>query len=82
MPDIRSKYEFQRAGLGFGFLPEPYARAAIRAGQLVVKEVEEPKPAESFYLAWRSGEDGAALRWWIERARRPGTLERLLALSC
>ncbi len=82
VPDIRSKYDYQRAGLGFGFLPEPYARAAIRAGELIVKEVEEPKPAETFYVAWRTGEDGAALRWWIERARRPGTLERLLALSC
>jgi DNA-binding transcriptional LysR family regulator len=82
VPDIRSKHDYQRAGLGFGFLPEPYARAAIRAGELVVKEVEEPKPAETFYLAWRTGEEGAALRWWIERARRPGTLERLLALSC
>lgn len=82
VPDIRSKHDFQRAGLGFGFLPEPYARAAIRAGELVVKEVEEPKPAETFYVAWRTGEEGAALRWWIERARRPGTLERLLALSC
>ena len=82
VPDIRSKLAFQRAGLGFGFLPEPYARAAIRAGELVVKEVEEPKPAETFYLAWRSGEEGAALRWWIERARQPGMLDRMLALSC
>lgn len=82
VPDIRSKHDFQRAGLGFGFLPEPYARAAIRAGELVVKDVEEPKPAETFYVAWRAGEEGAALRWWTDRARRPGTLERLLALSC
>jgi len=81
VPDIRSKLDFQRAGLGFGFLPEPYARPAIQAGELVVKQVEEPKPAETFYLAWRTGEEGAALRWWIERSRRPGTLERLLALS-
>lgn len=82
VPDIRSKYDYQRAGLGFGFLPEPYVREAVRSGELIVKEVEEPKPAETFYLAWRTGEDGAALRWWIERARRAGTLDRLLALSC
>lgn len=82
VPDIRSKYDYQRAGLGFGFLPEPYVRTAVRSGELIVKEVEEPKPAETFYLAWRTGEDGAALRWWIERARRAGTLDRLLALSC
>ncbi|MFC4763126.1 LysR substrate-binding domain-containing protein [Dyella koreensis] len=82
VPDIRSKYDYQRAGLGFGFLPEPYVRAAVRSGELIVKEVEEPKPAETFYLAWRTGEDGAALRWWIERMRRAGMLDRLLALSC
>lgn len=44
VPDMRSKYQLQRSGMGFGFLPEPYAREAIAAGELVVKAVEEPKP--------------------------------------
>lgn len=82
VPDIRSKFDFQRTGLGGGFLPEPYVRAAVAAGQLVIKTVEERKPDETFYLAWRTGENGAALRWWRERMRAPGTLGRLLALSC
>lgn len=69
VPDMRTKYEFQVAGLGFGFLPETYARDAIKAGLLVEKKVKEPKPDETLYLAWRTGEEGAALQWWINRAR-------------
>lgn len=82
VPDIRSKYEFQRAGMGCGFLPEPYVRAAVAAGTLIVKDVEEPKPAETFFVAWRTGEKGRALKWWRERMRQAGMLERLVGLSC
>jgi DNA-binding transcriptional LysR family regulator len=79
VPDMKTKYQYQLAGMGFGFLPEPCARAAIAAGLLVEKQVEEPKPAETFYLAWRSGENGAALNWWLDRMRRPGLFERLIS---
>ena len=78
VPDMKTKFQYQLAGMGFGFLPEPCARAAIAAGLLVEKRVDEPKPAETFYLAWRSGENGAALKWWIDRMGRPGLFERLL----
>jgi DNA-binding transcriptional LysR family regulator len=81
VPDMSTKFDFQVAGLGFGFLPEPYARPAIETGLLVEKEVEEPKPAESFFLAWRTGEEGAALQWWIERMRQNLSIERLLGLD-
>lgn len=79
VPNMQSKFAYQLAGVGFGFLPEPCARAAIDKGLLVEKEVEEPKPAETFYLAWRAGEDGAALRWWSERMRDPGLFARLVS---
>jgi len=64
----------QCAGLGFGFLPEPYVQQAVRDGRLVIKQVEEPKPDETFWLAWRTGGEGAALRWWRERLQRPEVL--------
>jgi DNA-binding transcriptional LysR family regulator len=70
------------AGLGFGFLPEPWARPAIQAGRLVAKEVEEPRPDETLYMAWRTGEEGAALMWWRERLRAAPPLERMLAMNC
>ena len=78
VPDMRSKYDLQLAGIGFGFLPEPCARAAIASGALIVKEVEEPKPDETFSLAWRTGDDGAALNWWMERMRGSDAMARLV----
>lgn len=75
--DMHTKYQLHLAGLGFGFLPEPYARSAIERGLLVEKKVEEAKPAETFYMAWRTGEKGAALKWWIERMRSGKLFERL-----
>lgn len=78
VPDVFSKFAFQLAGFGFGYLPEPYARAAIRAGRLIEKRVEETRGDERLHLAWRSDEKGAALAWWIERLRRPGRLAQML----
>ena len=77
VPTMQAKLAFQVAGFGFGFLPEPCARAAIAAGLLVEKQVEERRAPETFYIAWRTGEEGAALRWWRERMLQPGVFERL-----
>lgn len=78
VPDMRSKLDFQLAGLGFGFLPRVLAQPAIDAGRLLEKRVEEPRPAETFHLAWRSDEGGEARAWWLARMRREGMLERLM----
>ncbi|RZI40299.1 LysR family transcriptional regulator [Herbaspirillum sp. HC18] len=78
VPDMRTKYEFQAASVGFGFLPEPWARYGIESGQLVEMEVEEARPAETFYLAWRSTDDGQALKWWTDRMQKNPSLLRLL----
>jgi DNA-binding transcriptional LysR family regulator len=78
VPTIRCKFAFQLAGLGIGFLPECWARQAINSGQLIEKEVDEPRAAENFYIAWRTGEQGAALSWWIENLRKANLMERLV----
>ena len=82
VPDMETKFAFQLRGIGFGFLPEPWARPAIEAGLLVELEVVEPKPDETFDLAWRSGEEGAALAWWLERVRAQSPFARLIARHC
>ena len=79
--DMQTKYEFQIAGLGFGFLPEPLARKAIESGLLIEKVVEEPRKPESLYLAWRSDEVGTGLAWWIEKMKQEGQLEKLWTWS-
>jgi DNA-binding transcriptional LysR family regulator len=75
--NMRAKYEYQLAGMGFGFLPEAIARQAIASGLLVIKEVEEPRKPEPVYLAWRTEEVGAGLTWWIDKMKSPNLLERL-----
>lgn len=77
VPTMQTKLDMQIAGFGFGFLPEACARRAIAAGLLVEKQVEERRRPETFYLAWRSGEHGAALNWWRERMQQPDLLARL-----
>jgi DNA-binding transcriptional LysR family regulator len=77
VPTMEAKLALQVAGFGFGFLPEPCARAAIVAGLLVEKQVDELRAPEQFYLAWRTGEEGAALKWWRERLLQPGIFARL-----
>lgn len=77
VPDMQAKLGMQLAGFGFGFLPEPSARPAIGAGLLVEKQVEEARAPEPLYVAWRVGEEGAALRWWRERTRQPDLYGRL-----
>ncbi|NEX64018.1 LysR substrate-binding domain-containing protein [Noviherbaspirillum galbum] len=80
VPDMETKLAFLAAGLGVGFLPEAWARQAIASGLLVEKEVEEPRAPESFHLAWRSGEEGQAMTWWMARMQENPPLARLLAM--
>ena len=78
VPDMQTKYRFQLAGIGFGFLPEGWVRDDIARGLLVEKAVEEAKPDETLHLAWRSGEAGAALTWWRARMQGANPLARML----
>lgn len=77
VPSMQVKFALQLAAFGFGFLPEPCARRAIADGRLVEKQVAEVRAPENFYVAWRTGEDGAALKWWRERVLNPGFFDCL-----
>jgi DNA-binding transcriptional LysR family regulator len=79
VPDMQTKYHFQLAGLGFGFLPRALIGHDLASGALIEKVVEEPKLDETLHLAWRTGEEGAALRWWKARLRQHPPIERMLA---
>lgn len=79
VPTMQAKFALQLSGLGFGFLPRDCAAPAIADGRLVEKQVQERRAPETFYLAWRSGEEGEALKWWRERLLQPGVFARLQA---
>jgi DNA-binding transcriptional LysR family regulator len=50
VPDMHAKYQFQVAGLGFGFLPQAYARNAIAKGLLVENRWRNDARRKSFIL--------------------------------
>jgi DNA-binding transcriptional LysR family regulator len=72
VPDMRTKLEYQVAGLGFGFLPEPCAADAAQRGELVILKVDAPREPEDIVLAWRGADLGRALEWWVEYLSQPG----------
>lgn len=71
VPDMRAKLDLQIAGIGFGFLPVKMAEFEIERGTLIQMSVEEPRTPEALWLAWRTGQEGEALRWWTTRLERP-----------
>jgi DNA-binding transcriptional LysR family regulator len=77
VPDTETKLRVLLLGLGCGFLPQRLAQAHLREGRLVELRVETPPPPSKSTLAWRAGENGRALRWWIRELTEPGVAERL-----
>lgn len=71
VPHIHAKIAAQAAGLGHGFLPLACVRTELATGILVELEVEDSRPDEPFFLAWRPEHMGEALKWWRNRLDRP-----------
>ncbi len=74
VPSLAHKLIAQIAGLGIGYLPEHMARAAVLKGQLVVKQVAEPKPDTAMYLGWNAQAQGSAHQWWIQKLQQTNFL--------
>ncbi len=83
---VQAKLEAQLRCLGCGFLAEPIAREHIRAGRLVVKEVQRDNPRARMSYAWRAGAapepkkppQGLALGWWLQQLESETTRRALL----
>lgn len=69
--DLPTKLAAQQAGLGVGALPRWLAEAEIAAGRLVPCALVDGNPRQTFHLAWRSGESGRALDWFVQALSRP-----------
>ena len=70
--DLPGKLAAQQAGLGVGSLPRWLAEREVAAGRLVRCEWEGGNPRETLHLAWRSGEAGRALDWFMRALAKPG----------
>lgn len=82
VPSMQHKLEAQLRGLGAGFLPLPLAQPYIAAGRLVVKPVQQTERQIRVAYGWRAhrvaGDNGRALRWWLDQLKHPHTREALL----
>ncbi len=81
VPTMQAKLEAQVRGLGVGFLPEPLARAQVKAGRLVVKRTQRPARVTRVSYAWREAGGpgpGRALAWWLAQLESQATRTALL----
>lgn len=67
VPGMRAKLEAHRLGLGVGFVPRSLVEDDLATGRLIMKEVACPAPVPRLFIAWRGGNTGKALAWFLER---------------
>lgn len=78
VPSMRAKAEAQREGLGVGWLPRERARGLLARGELVEKQMADPREPNTLYVGWRGDHDGRALAWWLEQLRSKRLADRLV----
>lgn len=72
VPSMAAKIAFQVEGLGHGFLPRACVRGPLARGELVELALDESRPEEDFWLAWKpAAATGEAFKWWRKRLQRP-----------
>ena len=65
--DFQTKIQAHILGLGVGFLPRFLIQSELEQGLLVEKKVETDHQSATSYLAWRTGNTGRSLQWFLER---------------
>ena len=78
VPDMQTKCEAHRRGLGVGYVPRHYVEADLKNGRLVAKQLKNDLPAPLISLAWHENDDGRAIAWFTERLRRHDWLEGIV----
>lgn len=71
VPSMEAKAAAHVAGLGVGFLPRWIAEREAQAGRLRILAVEPARSAIDMLIAWRPGQEGKALKWFVKRLEDP-----------
>ncbi len=71
VPTMAAKIAYQVAGLGHGFLPLACVQSELDRGTLIELPCVDSRPDEPFWLGWKTGHQGEALKWWVQRLARP-----------
>ena len=75
---MRTKLEAHRLGFGVGFVPRSLVADDLATGQLIMKEVACPALAPRLFIAWRGGNTGKAMTWFLECLDDEGLLACLM----
>jgi DNA-binding transcriptional LysR family regulator len=79
VPSMEAKAAALVAGLGVGFLPPWIAQREAQAGRLRILEVAGSHPGGEAQIAWRPGQEGKALKWFVKRLEDPLVAAELLS---
>lgn len=79
VPSLEAKAAALVAGLGVGFLPHWMADREVHAGRLVILEAEGNRAPVELQIAWRPGQEGRALHWFVKRLEDPLVVAELLS---
>lgn len=75
VPDMETKCEAHRRGLGVGYVPRHFVETDLKNGRLIAKRISNDLPIARISLAWREDDDGRALAWFTERLQQHDWLE-------
>ena len=70
VPTIEHKIEVQCKGLGVGYLPLHRIAQQLAEGRLMLLELDVPRPPVEISAAWRRGNTGKALKWFVDRLKQ------------
>lgn len=78
VPTMHAKVLAQRDGLGVGWLPRHRVSSLLKNGQLLEKQMADPREPNILYVGWRGEDEGRALKWWLEKLKQPYIAKRLV----
>jgi DNA-binding transcriptional LysR family regulator len=79
VPSLEAKAAALVAGLGVGFVPRWIAEREALGGRLVILDIAVPRPRADVLVAWRPGQEGKALKWFVKRLADPLVAAELLS---
>jgi DNA-binding transcriptional LysR family regulator len=78
VPSMAAKVQAQREGLGVGWLPRDRVAGLLKRGELVEKQMADPREPNLLYVAWRGDHQGRALEWWLTQLQNKRLASRLV----
>ena len=70
VPTIEHKIEVHCKGLGVGYLPLHRIMQQLADGRLEILALDAPRPPVEISVAWRRGNTGKALKWFVDHLKQ------------